>query len=164
MGDSGRKGRGSRPNALAPEPSPQNNRGLPQVLAKGDAAWRGEAASMSWFSRIQLAGLLTMAAAVGPGCSTNTKPETTGWEHLAKGMTYVQAERVLAGTDDDMTGSIEEARLRQQKLDTEYWEMVARSKFAGAAYIPPQVTTVVVAENGRRLVFDKDHLIGWSRD
>ena len=111
-----------------------------------------------------MAGLLAMVGAIVPGCSTATEPKADGWEHLEKGMTYVQAERVLAGTDDDMTGPIEEARLRQRKLDTEYWEMVSRSKFAGAAYIPPQITTVVVVQNGRRLVFDKDHLISWSRD
>lgn len=111
-----------------------------------------------------MAGLLLLVGVVVPGCGTNPSPETVGWEHLKKGMNYLQVEKVLAGTDDDMTIPLEEARLRQKRVDTEYWEMVARSKFAGAAYIPPQLTTVVVAQNGRRLVFDKDHLVGWSRD
>lgn len=111
-----------------------------------------------------MSGLLAVFGAMVPGCSTGTKSQATGWEHLEKGMTYVQAERVLAGTDDDMTLPLEEARLRQEKLDTEYWEMVSRSKFAGAAYIPPRITTVVVVQNGRRLVFDQDHLLGWSKD
>ncbi|MBL9173754.1 MAG: hypothetical protein JNL10_09490 [Verrucomicrobiales bacterium] len=113
---------------------------------------------------ILLAGWLAVAGSLSPGCTTASTPEGGGWDHLKTGMSYTQVERVLAGTKEDMTGPIEEARVRQRRVDDEYWEMVSRSKFAGASYIPPRITTVVIAQDGRRLVFDKDHLIGWSRD